>query len=136
MAEYVTKIRTSQGDMQIDYAALANLPDLTVYATKTEVAAVSTDYTVTIPATGWAKGTNGAYSISVTVNGIKADDTPIIDLNTASLYTNQTTYENTVDAFSKIVYIETGTNLIKCYTSVGATSAPAVAIPIKIKVVR
>ena len=28
MAEYVTKIRTNQGDKQIDYAALANLPDL------------------------------------------------------------------------------------------------------------
>lgn len=27
MAEYVTKIRTEKGDMQIDYRALANLPD-------------------------------------------------------------------------------------------------------------
>ena len=29
MAEYVTKIRTNEGDKQIDYNALANLPDLT-----------------------------------------------------------------------------------------------------------
>jgi hypothetical protein len=32
MADYVTKIRTSEGDKQIDYQALANLPDLTQYA--------------------------------------------------------------------------------------------------------
>lgn len=34
MADYVTKIRTSSGDKQIDYNALANLPS--VY-TKTEI---------------------------------------------------------------------------------------------------
>lgn len=38
MAEqYIKKIRTDAGDLQIDYTALANLPDLSVYATKKSV---------------------------------------------------------------------------------------------------
>ena len=28
MADYVTRVRTSSGDLQIDYNALANLPDV------------------------------------------------------------------------------------------------------------
>lgn len=42
MAQYVTKIRTNVGDIPIDYNALANLPDLSIYATKKSVADVNT----------------------------------------------------------------------------------------------
>lgn len=134
MADYVTKVRTADGDKQIDYNALANLPDLTVYATKTEVNAVSTDYTATIKSTDWSES-NSVFVASVTVTGITKNDTPIVDLNASGLYTNKSNYEAAVDAFSKIAYIATDTNLLKCYTTAGATK-PAVNIPLKIKVVR
>lgn len=35
-SEYIKKIRTEDGDKQIDYESLANLPDLSEYATKEE----------------------------------------------------------------------------------------------------
>ena len=37
MANYIKKIRTVDGDKQIDYEALANKPDLTKFATKTDL---------------------------------------------------------------------------------------------------
>lgn len=135
MADYVTKVRTADGDKQIDYNALANLPDLTVYATKEEVNAVSTDYEATIKTTDWSESTNNAFMASVTVTGIQASDKPIVDLKTSGLYTNKSNYEAAVDAFSKIAYIETAANTIKCYTAVG-DSKPTANIPLKIKVVR
>ena len=41
MAQYVTKIRTADGDSQIDYNALANLPNLDNFVTQTEISAIS-----------------------------------------------------------------------------------------------
>lgn len=38
---YVTKIRTADGDSQIDYNALANLPNLDNFVTQTEISAIS-----------------------------------------------------------------------------------------------
>ena len=37
MDNLIKKIRTDAGDLQIDYESLANLPDLSVYATKKSV---------------------------------------------------------------------------------------------------
>jgi hypothetical protein len=51
MADYVTKIRTENGDKQIDYNALANLPTLTPVDhkhTKSEI----TDFPTSLPADG------------------------------------------------------------------------------------
>jgi hypothetical protein len=38
MNEYITKFRTKDGDKQVDYNSLANLPDLSIYASKLEAA--------------------------------------------------------------------------------------------------
>lgn len=47
-AEYINKIRTLDGDMQIDYNALANLPDLTQKADKTIINdSIETEVTIT-----------------------------------------------------------------------------------------
>lgn len=62
MAQYITKIRTESGDMQIDYNALANLPDLKHTHTPSSIGAADakhthkqseiTDFPTSLPANG------------------------------------------------------------------------------------
>lgn len=45
MAQYITKIRTESGDMQIDYNALANLPNLEHTHTPSSIGAAEAEHT-------------------------------------------------------------------------------------------
>lgn len=89
--------------------------------------AVSTTYTASI-ATGWS-GSAAPYSKAVTVNGITANDTPIIDLVPSSTYA---TAQKEIEAWGYVYRAVTAANTITFY----ATEKPIVAIPIQIKVVR
>ncbi len=105
----------------------ANLADGSVTTEKLAAHAVSTDYTATI-GTGWA-GDTAPYSVEVTVNGILASDTPLIDLAPAEDFVEA---EMQIEAWGYVYRAVTGDGKITFY----ATGKPEVDIPIKIKAVR
>lgn len=84
----------------------------------------------TIPATGWSEGTDGRFTISVSVPDLLASDAPIVDVD----LDNQTAEQEDaiIDAWGGAVKINAAAGMIDCYFS----SNPDVDIPIKIKVVR
>lgn len=89
---------------------------------------IATDkiYTATI-GTGWSG--SGPYTASVSASGITANDTPIIDINMASVsYANVSSVQ---EAWGKIYRAVTSANAITFY----ATEKPTVSIPVQIKVV-
>lgn len=90
--------------------------------------ATTETYTVTIPTTGWATGTD-QYTVEVAVSGMLATDNPI----TAPIWsTTAADRENEIDAWSCVEVIETAANKIKVY----ANEIPETAITIQMKVVR
>lgn len=88
---------------------------------------VSANYTGTIGA-NWS-GTNAPYSITVTIKGILASDTPFIDLVASDTWE---TAEQQIEAWGYVYKAVTKANAITFY----ASEKPAVSIPIKIKAVR
>lgn len=79
--------------------------------------------------TAWS-GSAAPYTQAITVNGILASDTPIVDVNLASIaYANK---DNVIEAYSKIYRIVTAANKITVY----ADEKTTVAVPIQLKVVR
>ena len=81
MAQYITKIRTESGDMQIDYNALANKPELPTFEslgaaskihkhTKTDI----TDFPASLPANGGNADTIGGKKPSDFVSVSEFDD--------------------------------------------------------------
>lgn len=90
-------------------------------------AATTTVYTATLDTT-WS-GATAPYSKTVTVTGISATDTPIVDVVMSGTYT---TDEARIEAWGYIYRITTAANSITLY----ATDKPTVSLPIQIKVVR
>ena len=91
-------------------------------------AATTVDYTVTIPSTSWT-GASAPFTKSVTVTGMLATDTPIVDIVASGTYlTDVTMGEN----WGLIYRIATATNSITVY----ANEVPSASIPIALKVVR
>lgn len=83
-------------------------------------------YTVTVN-TSWTSNSTGYYTKTITVNGILATDTPIIDLIPTT-----SGYEAEQEAWGNIFKISTSANAITLY-AVKATETP---ISIQLKVVR
>jgi len=84
-------------------------------------------YNVTLD-TSWS-GSSAPFSKTVTVNGIQASDTPIIDVVMSGTYITDT---SRLEAWSKIYRAVTEANKITFY----ATEKPTVSIPVQVKVVR
>lgn len=92
-----------------------------------EEAGGATTYRKTITTTTtWIKNSN-YYVQQVNVNGITADDTPIIDITTSV-----SNFENELEAYSKIFKITTSANSISIYSS----EAINIALTLQIKVVK
>ena len=86
----------------------------------------STVYKATI-GTSWS-GSAAPYTQTITVNGITANDTPVIDVDLSSIeYTNK---DDVIEAYSKVYRITTAANSITVY----ADEATTTNIPIQIKV--
>lgn len=83
--------------------------------------------TVTLD-TNWS-GSAAPYTKTITVNGIQATDTPIIDVVMSGDYA---TDEQRIEAWGYIYRAVTGNNSITFY----ATEKPAVSLPLQIRVVR
>ena len=78
--------------------------------------------------TSWS-GSSAPYSKTVTVSGILATDTPIIDIVMSGTYS---TDEARIEAWGYIYRAVTGNGSITFYT----TEKPTINLPIQIKVVR
>jgi len=78
--------------------------------------------------TTWS-GTAPPYTKTVSVSGILATDTPIIDVVMSGTYS---TDQQRIEQWGYIYRAVTGTNQITFY----ATEKPTVSLPIQIKVVR
>ena len=85
-------------------------------------------YTLTIPSTGWT-GDAAPYAQEVTVTGITAADTPLVDIVQTG---TEATDEPMREAWGMVTRIVTGAGKITAY----ASEKPAVNIPIQLKVVR
>ena len=85
-------------------------------------------YTATI-GTSWS-GSAAPYTQTITVSGILATDTPIVDVNLSSVtYANK---DAVIEAYSKVYRITTAANSITVY----ADEATTTSIPIQLKVIR
>lgn len=111
----------------IDTFAARLLPDNSVTMEKLVDGAVSSLYTATIP-TSWV-GSEAPYSIAVTVNGIKATDSPIVDLLPSTTYS---TAEKQIDAWGGVYRVVASANTLTFY----ATDKPEVDIPIQVRCIR
>lgn len=85
-------------------------------------------YTITIPATDWT-GLTAPYTKTVTASGIKASDTPIIDV---ALTGNYATDQTMCDNWSQVYRITTGSNSITVY----AHNIPTAPIVVKVRCMR
>ena len=85
-------------------------------------------YTATIPTTGWsAYGETDLVTVTVTVNGLTANDNGIVGLVQSGTESTDSVLR---DSYAKITRITTATNSIVVY----ATAAPTAALPVKIGV--
>ena len=102
-----------------------NMGDVTGLVDVINGTATTARYTATIPASGWST----SNTVTVAVSGIKATDTPIVDIvQTGTSSTDETMREN----WAKITRITTAANSITVY----ASETPSASIPIQLKVVR
>ena len=85
-------------------------------------------FAATIPTTGWS-GSQAPFTRTLTVNGILATDTPIIDV---SLTGNYVTDMNICEAWSCVQRIVAAANQLQ----ITADSVPTTAIPIKVRCLR
>lgn len=85
--------------------------------------------TATFTSGGWT--TTAPYTQSVTITGLTADDTPIIDFDYSSATTEN--YTNLQDNYNKILRFTSGTNSITAYCY---DSAPTIDVKINIKAVK
>ena len=90
--------------------------------------AVSQKFTATIPAEGWT-GESAPYTNAMTVAGLLATDTPLVDLIPSGDFA---TAETEIEAYGAIYRMTTTENTLTVY----ATEKPAVDINIQIKAVR
>lgn len=93
----------------------------------TTLSGVVTNYSATIPNSGWS-GSN-PYRRTISVSGMLASDTPIADVVCSGTYA---TDQSRIEEWGKIYRITTAANSITVY----ATAVPTVAIPITLKCIR
>lgn len=93
MAKYVTKVRTEDGDLQIDYNALANLPDAPTPSSigaaqkvHTHTHSEITDFPTSLPANGGNADTLGGKQVSefALVSDMQDLETQVNNLNETS----------------------------------------------------
>lgn len=106
----------------------ANLANESVTAAKISNGAVSQTFTTVITADGWT-GEAAPYTNAVTVTGLLATDTPIVDMIPSDTFE---TAEEETEAYANIYRMVTADNQLKAY----ATEKPTVDISIQIKAVR
>lgn len=87
-----------------------------------------TVYDVSIPATGWT-GLTAPYTKTVTVNGVKATDTPLVDIE---LTGNYATDQSMCDNWSLVYRITTAANSITVYSN----GLPTATMQIKVRCLR
>lgn len=88
------------------------------------------EFTATIPITGWTGNETDGYTRSITVTGMLATDTPIIDVNLGGRTLSQ--IDAILDAWACVVRISTSAGRI----TVLADDIPAAAIPIQGRCIR
>lgn len=134
----LAELYSKRGEVQdgaITVSKLANsfalptgkIADEAVTAAKIADNAVSRIFTATIY-TSWT-GSEAPYTQEVSVVGLTADDTPIIDVLPSDTYE---TAQQQIDAWSEIYRAVAGENKLTVYS----TGATTVSIPIQIRVVR
>ena len=106
----------------------ANLADNVVTAPKIADGAVSQTFTTVITADGWT-GEAAPYTNAVTVTGLLATDSPLVDMIPSETYE---TAEAETEAYANIYRMVTADNQLTAY----ATEKPTVDISIQIKAVR
>ena len=120
-----------------DIGAIANtagavtsdhLSSKAVTSTKIADDAVSQKFTVTILATGWT-GEAAPYTNVVTVTGLLATDTPLVDMIPSDTFE---TAETEIEAYASIYKMVAAENQLTAY----ATEKPTVDINIHLKAVR
>ena len=121
-------ITNATGGITAGSIVTENLADNVVTAPKIADGAVSQTYTVTIPTESWT-GEAAPYTNTVTVNGLLAADTPIVDMIPSETYE---TAEAETEAYANIYRMVTADNQLTAY----ATEKPTVDISIQIKAVR
>ena len=99
-----------------------------VTAAKIADGAVSQKFTVTILAAGWT-GDAAPYTNAVTVTGLLATDTPIVDMISSETYE---TAEAEMEAYATIYRMVAADNQLTAY----ATEKPDIDINIQIRAVR
>lgn len=86
----------------------------------------STDYSVSIATSDWTQASGQSYySATKTVNGIKAADTPIIDI-----VPTLANYEGEMTDWAKLIKAETAANNITFYASAAFTNAVSVLVKV------
>lgn len=107
---------------------LSNVPDGTVTGAKIASGAVSQIFTATITAAGWT-GNSAPYTNIVTVTGLLAADTPIVDMILSETYE---TAEAQIDAYGNVYRMVAVDNQLTAY----AAEKPTVDINLQIRAVR
>lgn len=106
------------------------LADSSVTAAKIAANAVSSTYTATIPTSGWTMDSGWGY-VDVTVSGILATDTPIIDVDLGAVSgTENILYA--AEYWGNVFRVRTYANAIRIH----AYEVPKMNIPIKMAVIR
>ena len=121
-------ITNATGGITAGSIGTANLANGSVTAAKISDGAVSQTFTTVITADGWT-GEATPYTNTVTVNGLLAADTPIVDMIPSETYE---TAEGETEAYANIYRMVTADNQLTAY----ATEKPTVDITIQIKAVR
>ena len=121
-------ITNATGGITTGSIVTESLADNVVTAPKIAGGAVSQTFTAVITADGWT-GEAAPYTHMVTVNGLLAADTPIVDMIPSETYE---TAEAETEAYANIYKMVTANNQLTAY----ATEKPTVDISIQIKAVR
>lgn len=121
-------ITNATGGITAGSIVTENLADNVVTAPKIANGAVSQTFTAIITADGWA-GESAPYTNAVTVTGLLAADTPIVDMIPSETYE---TAETETEAYANIYKMAAADNQLTAY----ATEKPTVDISIQIKAVR
>lgn len=104
--------------------------DGSVNSAKLAQNAVSTLYTATIPANGWAE-TYGLYVNNVNISGVLASDNPVVDV-TLETIADPSAMPAVSEEWGKVFRIKVFDNVLQCY----ASDVPDVDIPVKILCIR
>lgn len=115
-SEYIKKIRTETGDKQIDYEALANLPDLSGYAKQSDLSKLQATID-DMKQNGTGTGTGGGISSTFLSNLITALDAVIIESSKLSAFNSSMAYFKDMLAGgtedeTEVTITQSGTSLI------------------------